>query len=175
MSVNGVAEIVFYFSVYSFAGWLLENTFSWVLTGVFWKEGFLLSPHKPMYGIAPVIILLFVAKGLPLGITLLLCLVVPTTVELLSGIMLDKGFHHRYWDYSQLPLQYHGYICLPFSLAWLGLSALCIYGMHPTVAAIYHYLTPVWVTLAPYFLLYLLVDFCLTIWKQNRATQLTEG
>ena len=173
MSMNNIAEIVFYFGVYSFAGWLLENTFSWTMTGVFWKEGFLLSPHKPMYGLAPVILLL-AADVVPLGVTLVLCFIVPTIVELLSGMMLDKGFHRKYWDYSKLPLQYRGYICLPFSLAWLVLSALCLYGMHPYVAAAYRYLTPVWVAIAPYFLLYLLVDTCLTIWRQNRVV-LTEG
>ncbi|MBC8081464.1 MAG: putative ABC transporter permease [Gorillibacterium sp.] len=168
MNFNSVAEIVFYFAVYSFVGFLLENTLSLVLTGVFWKDGFLRSPHKPMYGIAPVI-LLYAAHELPLGITLLLCFIVPTAVELLSGIMLDKGLQRRYWDYSKLPLQYRGYICLPFSLVWLGLSALVLYGMHPSVAAIYRYLTPVWVAITPYFLLYLLVDTCLAIWKQDRV------
>lgn len=30
---------------------------------------------------------------------------------------------HRIWDYRRQPLNLHGQICLPFSLAWCALSA----------------------------------------------------
>ena len=31
---------------------------------------------------------------------------------------MDKCFHARWWDYSDKPLNFHGYICLEFSLIW---------------------------------------------------------
>ena len=30
------------------------------------------------------------------------------------------------WDYSTMPLNIFGQICLPFSLAWMGLSGVAI-------------------------------------------------
>lgn len=30
------------------------------------------------------------------------------------------------WDYSNVPLNYKGIICLPFSLAWIGLSIVAV-------------------------------------------------
>ena len=41
-----------------------------------------------------------------------------TLVELIAGWLMDKCFHARWWDYSDKPLNFHGYICLEFSLIW---------------------------------------------------------
>lgn len=55
--------------------------------------------------------------------------VVITGVELVLGLLLNRllGFH--VWDYSAVPLNLLGQVCLPYSLLWLGLSlpamALC--------------------------------------------------
>ena len=43
-----------------------------------------------------------------------------TTGELLTGLMLNRD--HRIWDYSRLPLNFRGQICLPFSLIWMPVS-----------------------------------------------------
>ena len=40
----------------------------------------------------------------------------------LGIIWLGRGV----WDYSDVPLNIMGQICLPFSLAWMGLSAVAI-------------------------------------------------
>ena len=36
---------------------------------------------------------------------------------------MEKIFHVRYWDYSHVPLNLHGYICLPVAFVW-GLFSL---------------------------------------------------
>lgn len=43
-----------------------------------------------------------------------------TAVELLTGLLVNRGF--RVWDYRQMPLNYLGQICLPFSLLWIPVS-----------------------------------------------------
>lgn len=43
-----------------------------------------------------------------------------TAGELLTGLALNAD--HRIWDYSRLPLNFRGQICLPFSLIWLPVS-----------------------------------------------------
>lgn len=173
MSVTVVSEYVFYFAVYSFIGFLLENSFSWARTRVFWKDGFLYSPHKPMYGLAPVILLL-AQPVVPLWVLIALCFVVPTGVELLSGLLLKHSFNRRYWDYTDLPLQYGGYICLIFSLAWLVLCAFTLFVLHPGMVILYRLLEPVWLVLAPYFLIYLMLDLYLAMRKEDRHAMVGE-
>lgn len=44
-----------------------------------------------------------------------------TAVELVCGCLVNLTFHLNVWDYSHLPLNFLGQICLPFSLLWMGL------------------------------------------------------
>ena len=39
-------------------------------------------------------------------------------LELVGGYALLKIFHARWWDYTSKPFNYHGYICLEFSIIW---------------------------------------------------------
>lgn len=49
---------------------------------------------------------------------------------------MNKIFHMRWWDYSQNPLNFHGYICLPASIGW-GLAAIFVIRVvHPRIASI---------------------------------------
>ena len=51
-----------------------------------------------------------------------------TLFELIIGeIHLHTGLLPAMWDYSNVPLNYHGIICLPFSLLWVALSILAIF------------------------------------------------
>ena len=43
-----------------------------------------------------------------------------TSVELLTGLLANRNY--TVWDYRQLPVNFYGQICLPFSLLWVLLS-----------------------------------------------------
>ena len=45
-----------------------------------------------------------------------------TAGELATGLLFNRSF--KIWDYRDLPLNFRGQICLPFSLLWVPLSAL---------------------------------------------------
>ena len=49
-----------------------------------------------------------------------------TAVEFLSGCIINIWFGWNVWDYSNIPFNVLGQICLPFSIAWVGLSAVAI-------------------------------------------------
>lgn len=50
-----------------------------------------------------------------------------TAMELVVGIPLNLMLGLHIWDYSDMPLNFLGQICLPFSLLWVALSVLCIF------------------------------------------------
>ena len=54
---------------------------------------------------------------LPRGI---LGAVVITSVELLAGLLANRDY--SVWDYRAMPANFHGQVCLPFSLLWIPLS-----------------------------------------------------
>ena len=50
-----------------------------------------------------------------------------TMVELATGLLVNRSY--RVWDYRQMPCNFLGQICLPFSLLWLpvSLGAMVLY------------------------------------------------
>ena len=59
-----------------------------------------------------------------------------TAVELTAGWLLDQIFHARWWDYSDFPYNFHGYICLKFSLLWGAGAIIVITAVHPVVQTV---------------------------------------
>lgn len=49
-----------------------------------------------------------------------------TSLEFIIGEMSLRGLIQPMWDYSDMPFNYKGIICLPFSLIWVGLSIVAI-------------------------------------------------
>lgn len=49
-----------------------------------------------------------------------------TAVEFVSGILLNMVLNLDVWDYSNMPFNIIGQICLPFTVAWYILSLLAI-------------------------------------------------
>lgn len=52
--------------------------------------------------------------------------VLVTLVELAAGVILNLWLNLGIWDYSNLPFNFKGQICLPFSLIWIALSLIAI-------------------------------------------------
>lgn len=49
-----------------------------------------------------------------------------TIIELIFGIVVNVWLELEVWDYSNLPFNFMGQICLPFSFAWTLLSGVAI-------------------------------------------------
>lgn len=49
-----------------------------------------------------------------------------TSLEFIIGEMSLRGLIQPMWDYSDMPFNYKGIVCLPFSLIWVGLSIVAI-------------------------------------------------
>lgn len=72
------------------------------------------------------------AKGQPADI---ICgfFLLTSILEYITGFILEKVFHNKWWDYSNKPFNLHGYICLKFSIYW-GLACTFIMDViHPII------------------------------------------
>lgn len=63
---------------------------------------------------------------MPVWLQMTLCMVIITSVELVAGMIINIGLGLAVWDYSNLPFNFLGQICLYFSAAWWPLSGLAI-------------------------------------------------
>lgn len=57
-------------------------------------------------------------------------------MEFVTGVTMNKLFHMRWWDYSQNPLNFHGYICVPASIGWGCAAIFLMRILHPRISAI---------------------------------------
>lgn len=130
-------ELLSFFFIYGFVGWISEVIFAAFKTGRFVNRGFLLGPICPIYGfgVVAVLCLLEPVRAYPLSV-FVLSVLVTSAIELLVGIISEKLFHERLWDYSDCFMNIGGYVCLTFSLLW-GVGCMAVfYGLHPLIAAL---------------------------------------
>ena len=91
-------------------------------------------------------------------------IILATAVELIAGWLLDVCFHARWWDYSDKPFNFHGYICLEFSLIW-GLAIVMVVKVFQKYVESQASHTPAtweWIVIAVLYAVYL-TDFIVTV------------
>ncbi len=122
------------FFIYAFLGWCTEVSYAALNTGRFVNRGFLNGPVCPIYGFGVVIVLACLTPLKKNFFFLFLGSVLLTSaLEWITGFILEKIFHQRWWDYSDKPFNLGGYICLQFSVAW-GLACLFVVDiLHPSI------------------------------------------
>ena len=127
-------RFIWIFFIYAFLGWCTEGSYAALVTGKFVNRGFLNGPVCPIYGFGVVIVLTCLT---PLADNLLLLflgsVVLTSALEWITGFVLEKLFHQRWWDYSDQPFNLSGYICLRFSIAWGFACMFVVKLLHPTV------------------------------------------
>lgn len=158
-----VAPIIFFFTVFSFLGWALENMHSFFSRGIFMKPNFLLGPFKPMYGIAPILLLYTITENTQWPFVILLCFLVPTTIEYVSGVMLEKLTRKKWWDYKGNRFNVQGHICLTYSICWIFLSLLSVLYIYPIVKISYVKMESVLLMVWPLFIMYFLFELTLAL------------
>ncbi len=57
---------------------------------------------------------------------MLVCTLIITVLEYVAGMILNVWLGLGVWDYSNIPLNYKGQVCLLFSVGWYFLSAVAI-------------------------------------------------
>lgn len=64
--------------------------------------------------------------NMPVWLQCIIGAVIITTVEFIAGCIINIWLGWQVWDYSGLPFNLLGQICLPFTVLWTFLSAVCI-------------------------------------------------
>ena len=161
-------QICLYFLIYSFGGWVVEVIFHAVALGKVINRGFLNGPVCPVYGfgVLSVFALLNTIQGsgrqMSDGMIFVFGIVLATAVELVAGWLLDVCFHARWWDYSDKPFNFHGYICLEFSLIWGLAIVMVVKVFQKYVEAHALHATWEWIVIAVLYAVYL-TDFIVTV------------
>ena len=164
---NTFFHILAYFVIYSFLGWVLESIVRTICERKIINTGFLIGPFCPIYGFGAIIMILFL-DGFKNNILLLffVSVIVLTLWEYVVGVLLEKLFHTKYWDYSDHKFNYKGRICLTNSIAWGILGVLFINYIHPFIIRMLSYIDFIYVAVIACVIAFiLLVDAIISIIK----------
>lgn len=128
---------LWYFLLYSFAGFLLEITFARVTHHPKKdRKCLMLLPVCPVYGVGA--LLIHALSGLirlPIWV-MLVGFVGATAAELGMGLFYRYVLHVDFWDYHDQPGNLDGLVCLTFSAYWTVLALVQVYFTDPLVTAL---------------------------------------
>lgn len=129
-----VYYLLLYFFVYAFLGWCTEVGYAAYKEHRFVNRGFLNGPVCPIYGAGVSIVILFLTPYKSnLVLLYITSILLVTLLEGVTGWAMDKIFHNKWWDYSDMPLNIGGYVCLLFSLIWGVACVLIMDFIHPVI------------------------------------------
>ena len=129
---------VAFFFFYCFVGWIIESSYVSVCERRFVNRGFMRGPCLPLYGFGALTILFSCSpfREAP-WLVFLVGMVACSTLEYLTGFLMEALFKVKYWDYSHKFCNLQGRICLTTSLAWGALSLAMLYLVHEPVADLF--------------------------------------
>lgn len=68
----------------------------------------------------------FYDYDIPFAVQMVIGTFVITSLEFAAGMILNIWLKMNIWDYSEMPLNLYGQICLPYVFGWFLLTPLCI-------------------------------------------------
>jgi uncharacterized membrane protein len=133
--VYAFSLFLLYVAIYSFIGWIVEVLWVFAKSQHLENRGFLTGPFLPIYGVGAILLIVFVEPYVKNPFLVFVASVVVTsTVEYLSSLVLDKVFHISLWDYHDRRFNVNGRICLENSLGFGALGLLLIYVLQPLIS-----------------------------------------
>lgn len=129
-----LSELFLWFFFYSLLGWLYESIICSIFgEGRFINRGFLLGPYCPIYGTGAILCWLVLRDNTNIFAVFAVAAVLCCAVEYITSFCMEKVFHAKWWDYSNMPFQLHGRICLYGGLIFGGAVVIVKFFVQPTL------------------------------------------
>ncbi len=130
------------FIICSMLGYVIEVLWIFWRTKKLVNRGFLCGPLIPVYGLGAVLIIysLFRYYEDPV-VVFVFGVIITSCLEYFTSFILEKMFHNRWWDYSNLKYNLNGRICLKNSLLFGVLSLVIVYFIAPLLFMLFELLS----------------------------------
>ena len=130
-----ITRILAYFIVYSVIGYIIETIFGLLTKGVIEsRQSFLYGPFCGIYGVGAVVMILGLQRFQKNNYTLFAGgFVIGSLIEYIISFIGEWFFHIKWWDYSEMPFNINGRICVWFSLFWGMLAIYLMAHVNPKV------------------------------------------
>ena len=164
-------RILAYFIIYSVLGYIIETLFGIVTKGT-WesRQSFLYGPFCGIYGLGAVIMILSLQYFNQNNNRLFIGgFIVGSIIEYVVSWIGEVILNVKWWDYSNMPLNLNGRICVFFSIFWGLLGIYLITYINPRVDRLINWIKTKISTnklklLTAIMTIFLFVDFILTMY-----------
>ena len=134
MHLYTVHQWLLLFYIYCFMGWVWESCYVSLENQKWVNRGFLKGPFLPIYGSGAIVVIIStLTVENELILVFIIGMIAATILEYITGALMEKVFHVRYWDYTKEPFNINGHICLTSSLAWGVFSVLLVRFVNPPI------------------------------------------
>lgn len=130
-----IYRILAYFIIYSVVGYIIETVYG-IITKGRWesRQSFLYGPFCAIYGLGAVIMIIFLHKYQKKYNALFIGgFIVGSITEYLVSLFGEMILGVKWWDYSGMPLNLNGRICVYFSIFWGFLGMYLIASLNPKI------------------------------------------
>lgn len=129
---------VWLFFPLSIFGWLWEGFLYLFKDDIYVNRGFMTGPWLPIYGIGGIMLELLFHKWRDRPfMTFVSSMILCTLLEYLAGWYLELTWGVKWWDYSDMPWNLHGRICLFSSLLFGVGGMLLVWAISPLFYSLY--------------------------------------
>lgn len=182
--VYSIYDLLWLYMIYSFVGWCGEVLVAAVKRHRFVNRGAVSGPFCPVYGLGAAVTAVFLPELREnLFFLFLGGMVINSFVEYVTGRMMERILHRKWWDYSGEKCSLGGYICLKTSVLWGLCTVLMLRVLNPLLLGLIHVIPRFWGRLILCVLFGLLaVDVLgtvIAVWglkkKNGRIDQIVEG
>lgn len=133
-----IGDFFLWFILYSMIGWIMETILCSINEKRLAKRGFLYGPYCPIYGFGAVLCLLLLGRIENPVALFFAAMALCGTLEYITGWLLERLFHQKWWDYSDMPLNLHGRVCLAALIVFGALIVFLLKAMHPFLLTYYN-------------------------------------
>lgn len=127
---------------YSIFGFIYETILK-IIFSFNYDSGIMYGPYTFLYGLC-ITLMFFIFERIKIGSNIrkvlmffILSFIIITTIEWITGILLEKLFNLVYWNYTNYPLNIGKYISIPTSFFWSMTVILLYYFIKPLTDKLY--------------------------------------
>ena len=160
-----ITRLLAYFVIYSVIGFIIETVFGLLTKGVLEsRKSFLYGPFCAIYGVGAVVMIVGLQKFNKNNYTLFFGgFLIGSIVEYVISWVGEMIFDIKWWDYSSMPFNINGRICVWFSIFWGVLAIYLMSHIHIKVDKLLDKFSPkVLKTVTIILVIFMFLDCCVT-------------
>ena len=162
-------RVLAYFVIYSVMGFVIETIYGAISKGIVEsRQSFLYGPFCSIYGLGACVMIVCLQKVKKSHNLLFIGgAILGSIVEYVLSLIGELMFHVRWWDYSNLPFNINGRICIAFACFWGVLAMYLLSSFNPKIDKLIDKIKPkfsdhIWHTIIVFSLWVILIDCVLT-------------